>query len=144
MCVSTYSKNFVLDWDLSSVEDDQTLCPLLVHDTIATFTTTDGISRLHLVITMTFWNENKFHDDHRTCEKLLKSGKFTWTNVNHRLFGRWSGAAAGLWHCEVMNLSVKLSLIEFTADLKILCCEPRFFLRDFVYAREWRHRACNY
>lgn len=43
---------------LSCVEHDQTLCPLLVHDTIAALTATDWIARLHLVVAVTFWKDS--------------------------------------------------------------------------------------
>lgn len=48
-----------LNRDLAGVEDDETFCSLLVHDSVATFTATDRISGLHLVIVVAFYEDNK-------------------------------------------------------------------------------------
>lgn len=40
---------------LASIENDQTLCSFLIHDAMSTFTATDWISWLHLVLVVTFY-----------------------------------------------------------------------------------------
>lgn len=45
--------------ELSGVEDDKSLCSLLVHDSVSTLTATDRVSGLHLIIAVAFCTKNK-------------------------------------------------------------------------------------
>lgn len=54
MIISEKSSLLISDGNLSGVEDDESLCALLVHDSVSTLTATNRISGFHLIIAVAF------------------------------------------------------------------------------------------